>query len=40
MTFSSLGLIDPLVRKLDELGYDKPTPVQAQAIPPCWRAAT
>ena len=33
MTFSSLGLIDPLVRKLDELGYDKPTPVQAKAIP-------
>ena len=33
MTFSSLGLIDPLVRKLDELGYAKPTPVQAQAIP-------
>lgn len=33
MSFSSLGLIDPLVRKLDELGYVKPTPVQAQAIP-------
>eukprot|EP01133_Synstelium_polycarpum_P024315 gene24315-29169_t len=33
MTFSSLGLIDPLVRKLEELGYAKPTPVQAQAIP-------
>ncbi|CAM3176602.1 DEAD/DEAH box helicase [Janthinobacterium lividum] len=33
MTFSSLGLIDPLVRKLDELGYAKPTPVQAQSIP-------
>ena len=33
MSFSSLGLIDPLVRKLDELGYAKPTPVQAQAIP-------
>ncbi|MGK5023529.1 DEAD/DEAH box helicase [Janthinobacterium sp. RB2R34] len=33
MTFSSLGLIDPLVRKLDELGYAKPTPVQAHAIP-------
>src|SRR5471032_3469526 len=33
MSFSSLGLIDPLFRKLDELGYAKPTPVQAQAIP-------
>ena len=33
MTFSSLGLIDPLVLTLAELGYDKPTPVQAKAIP-------
>jgi len=33
MTFSSLGLIDSLVLTLAELGYDKPTPVQAKAIP-------
>ena len=33
MTFDSLGLIDPLLRALDTLGYQKPTPVQAQAIP-------
>ncbi|MET3133260.1 ATP-dependent RNA helicase RhlE [Oxalobacteraceae bacterium GrIS 1.11] len=33
MTFLSLGLIDPLLRTLDELGYKKPTPVQAKAIP-------
>ncbi len=33
MTFLSLGLIDPLLRTLDELGYQKPTPVQAKAIP-------
>ena len=33
MTFDSLGLIDPLLRALDSLGYQKPTPVQAQAIP-------
>ena len=33
MTFASLGLIDPLLRALDTLGYEKPTPVQAQAIP-------
>jgi ATP-dependent RNA helicase RhlE len=33
MTFHSLGLIDPLLRTLDALGYAKPTPVQAQAIP-------
>jgi ATP-dependent RNA helicase RhlE len=33
MTFVSLGLIDPLLRTLDTLGYTKPTPVQTQAIP-------
>jgi superfamily II DNA/RNA helicase len=33
MTFLSLGLIDPLLRALDELAYDQPTPVQAKAIP-------
>ena len=33
MTFLSLGLIDPLLRTLDELGYQQPTPVQAKAIP-------
>ena len=33
MTFASLGLIDPLLRTLESLGYTEPTPVQAQAIP-------
>jgi ATP-dependent RNA helicase RhlE len=33
MTFASLGLIDPLLRALDTLGYKTPTPVQAKAIP-------
>ncbi|HEU4851477.1 MAG TPA: DEAD/DEAH box helicase [Telluria sp.] len=33
MTFASLGLIDPLLRSLEALGYATPTPVQAQAIP-------
>lgn len=33
MTFVSLGLIDPLLQTLDTLGYQTPTPVQAQAIP-------
>ncbi|HEU4374863.1 MAG TPA: DEAD/DEAH box helicase, partial [Telluria sp.] len=33
MSFVSLGLIDPLVRTLDALDYQAPTPVQAQAIP-------
>lgn len=33
VTFASFGLIDPLLRALDTLGYQSPTPVQAQAIP-------
>ncbi len=33
MTFATLGLIEPLTRALDTLGYQTPTPVQAQAIP-------
>ncbi|MBN1929650.1 MAG: DEAD/DEAH box helicase [Chlorobiaceae bacterium] len=33
MTFSSLGLIDPLLKALDEEGYSSPTPIQAEAIP-------
>ena len=33
MTFASLGLTDPLLRALEQLGYRTPTPVQQQAIP-------
>ncbi|MGH8353088.1 MAG: DEAD/DEAH box helicase [Pseudomonas sp.] len=33
MTFAALGLIDPLLRALDGLGYQTPTPVQTEAIP-------
>lgn len=33
MSFTALKLIDPLLRALQELGYDEPTPVQRQAIP-------
>ncbi|MHC8323848.1 DEAD/DEAH box helicase [Pseudomonas sp. GB2N2] len=33
MTFASLGLIEPLLRSLETLGYQTPTPVQAEAIP-------
>jgi ATP-dependent RNA helicase RhlE len=33
MTFSSLGLIAPLLQALDALDYKTPTPVQKQAIP-------
>lgn len=33
-TFSDLGLSEPVLRALSDLGYDEPTPVQEQAIPP------
>ena len=33
MTFATLGLIEPLLRALDELDYKTPSPIQAQAIP-------
>jgi ATP-dependent RNA helicase RhlE len=33
MSFSSLNLIDPLLKAVSELGYTEPSPIQAQAIP-------
>ncbi len=33
-TFASLGLTDGLVTTLAELGYEEPTPIQREAIPP------
>ena len=33
MHFSDLGLIDPILKAVASKGYDKPTPIQAQAIP-------
>ena len=33
MTFSTLGLSEPLLRAVAEQGYHSPTPIQAQAIP-------
>ncbi|CAG4888711.1 DEAD/DEAH box helicase [Paraburkholderia gardini] len=33
MSFDSLGLSEPLVRAVHELGYTSPTPIQTQAIP-------
>ena len=33
MSFSSLGLSEPLLRAIGEQGYQIPTPIQAQAIP-------
>lgn len=33
MNFESLGLIEPILKALQQEGYEKPTPIQAQAIP-------
>ncbi len=33
LTFEQLGLIEPLQRALRKEGYERPTPIQAQAIP-------
>lgn len=33
LKFSSLELAEPLLRALEEVGYEKPTPIQAQTIP-------
>ena len=33
MKFSSLHIIEPILRALDEEGYSHPTPIQAEAIP-------
>ena len=32
-SFSGLGLADPLLRALADVGYTSPTPIQAKAIP-------
>ncbi|HWU04246.1 MAG TPA: DEAD/DEAH box helicase [Novosphingobium sp.] len=34
MSFADLGLSDELLRSVTSAGYDTPTPIQAQAIPP------
>jgi ATP-dependent RNA helicase DeaD len=34
VTFASLGLRDELLRALTTLGYEEPTPIQREAIPP------
>jgi ATP-dependent RNA helicase RhlE len=33
MSFASLGLIEPLINAVKELGYHQPSPIQSQAIP-------
>ncbi|NJL28126.1 MAG: DEAD/DEAH box helicase [Thermoanaerobaculia bacterium] len=34
VSFSDLGLVPAIVRAIDEVGYETPSPIQAQAIPP------
>jgi len=34
MTFNDIGLIEPILKALHEQGYQHPTPIQQQAIPP------
>ena len=34
ITFAELRLLEPILRAIGEQGYDVPTPIQAQAIPP------
>lgn len=33
MTFKELGIIDPILRSIEEQGYTSPTPIQEKAIP-------
>lgn len=33
MTFRDLGLVEPILKALDQKGYTNPTPIQEQAIP-------
>lgn len=34
MTFRELNIIEPVLKALEEKGYENPTPIQEQAIPP------
>ncbi len=34
MSFQDLKLVDPLLASIRDLGYEEPTPIQVQAIPP------
>jgi ATP-dependent RNA helicase RhlE len=33
MSFTEIGLIEPIVRAVNEKGYDTPSPIQAKSIP-------
>ena len=34
MKFSELGLMPLITKSLESMGYEEPTPIQTQAIPP------
>lgn len=34
LRFSELGLSEPILKALDEVGYESPSPIQAETIPP------
>src|ERR687883_1275886 len=34
ITFAELGLSDPVLQALHDVGYESPSPIQEQAIPP------
>ena len=33
MTFKELNIIQPILKAIEEKGYNRPTPIQQQAIP-------
>lgn len=33
-TFTSLGIAEPILRALNDIGYETPSPIQAESIPP------
>ena len=39
-SFAELGLPAPLLKALNDVGYETPSPIQAQTIPPLLRART
>ena len=34
MNFKELGLCPPLLKAIEEIGYEDPTPIQKMSIPP------
>ena len=40
LSFRQFGLGEPLLRTIDEVGYETPTPIQVHTIPRCWPDGT